>query len=206
MIEQIKKEIGNVQLLVATKGKNIQEIKKVNGVTLIGENYVQEAESKFNGMRNDYSIHLIGKLQFNKVKKAVNFFDLIQTVDSLRIAKEIDKRCKENNKIMPILIQVNIDKENNKNGCLPEEVINLSGQILKLKNVKLKGLMTISPNSSDEGKLRFYFRKTKSLVDELKKIDEGINILSMGMSDSYQIAIEEGATMVRIGKKIFENA
>ena len=131
---------------------------------------------------------------------------MIQTVDSVDIAKEIDKRCKAINKIMPILIEVNSGKEQNKEGIMPEEVEKLVKEISILKNIKIKGLMTMTPYFDDPEKSRPYFKLTKKLFDEIEElniINVEMEVLSMGMSDSYKIAVEEGANMVRIGTNIF---
>lgn len=205
-IQNIKKTIPkHITILAATKTHNLEEIKEAigAGIGIIGENYVQEAEKKFRELKAKVEFHCIGHLQTNKVKKAVGIFDMIQTVDSEKIAKEIDKRSMNTSKIMPVLIEVNIAKEPNKSGCMPEGVIKLSELISKLKNIKLKGLMTMAPFFEDSEKTRPYLKKTKKLFDELQKSFPDIDTLSMGMSVSYKAAIEEGATMVRLGAVIF---
>lgn len=205
-IENIKKTIPkHITILAATKTHSLEEIKEAigAGIGIIGENYVQEAERKFRKLKGKVKFHCIGHLQTNKVKKGVKIFDMIQTVDSEKIAREIDKMSRNINKIMSVLIEVNIAKEPNKSGCMPEGVIKLSGLISKLKNIKLKGLMTMAPFFEDSEKTRPYFKKTKKLFDELQKSFPDIDTLSMGMSDSYKAAIEEGATMVRLGAVIF---
>ncbi|MDO8516930.1 MAG: YggS family pyridoxal phosphate-dependent enzyme [Nanoarchaeota archaeon] len=239
-ILKIKSEIPeNIKIIAATKTRSIDEIKEAlySVIKIIGENYVQEAEAKFNFLKelkktadvrnvvqiasqeeihfgasqkpnkpegfSDFEIHLIGHLQRNKTKKAVEIFDLIQTVDSMEIAREIDKRCSEINKIMPVLIEINIAKEENKTGCMPENVFKLAEEISKLKNIKLRGIMAIGPNFDDKEKLRPYFNEAKEIFEELKKTNKEIEILSIGMSDSCKIAIECGSNMVRIGTSIF---
>ena len=208
-IKKIKKEISrNIRLVAATKTRTIEEIKQAieAGITDIGENYIQEAEEKYSKLRGNVRFHFIGHLQTNKVKKAVELFDMIQTVDSLNVAKEIDKRCKDISKIMPILIEVNSGKEENKDGCMPENVESLIKEISKLKNLKVKGLMTMAPFFDNPEKDRPFFRLTKRLFDKIKGLNipnVDMEILSMGMTDSYKIAIEEGSNMIRIGTKIF---
>ncbi|MFC2079631.1 YggS family pyridoxal phosphate-dependent enzyme [Candidatus Bipolaricaulota bacterium] len=150
--------------------------------------------------------HMIGHLQRNKVKEAVRLFDLIQTVDSLRLAKAIDRACEEMGCIMPILIEVNAAREPQKSGVLPEAVINFVNQVAQLESVHVRGLMTMGPFVDDPEQLRPIFRETKVLFDRIAS--EGIpsvsmDVLSMGMSDSYVVAIEEGATMIRLGTTIF---
>jgi len=207
-IAKIQKELpSDVKLVAAVKTRTIDEIKQAiqAGIEIIGENYVQEAE-EIKELKGKVKIHCIGHLQTNKVKKAVEIFDMIETVDSIKIAKEIDKRCEDINKIMPILIEVNSGKESNKDGCMPEDIKPLIKEISQLKNIKIKGLMTMAPYFKDVEKDRPYFKLTKKLFDEIKTLNisgVGMEILSMGMTHSYKIAIEEGANMVRIGTKIF---
>jgi pyridoxal phosphate enzyme (YggS family) len=208
-IERIKQESpSDIILVAATKTRKAREIKQAieAGIEIIGENYVQEAERKFNELKGKVKFHCIGHLQTNKVGKAVEIFDMIQTVDSLKIAKEIDKRCLNINKVMPVLIEVNSGKEENKSGCMPAKVVDLIKEISSLKNIKVKGLMTMAPYFEDAEKDRDYFKLTKKLfseVEALKIPNVEMDILSMGMSHSYKIAIEEGANMVRIGSGIF---
>lgn len=208
-IEEIKKGLpSDVVLVAATKTHSIEEIKEAieAGIEIIGENYVQEAEKKLNELKGKVKFHCIGHLQTNKVKKAVEIFDMIETVDSVKLAEEIDKRCRDIGKVMPVLIEVNIGKEENKSGCMPEDVEKLVKEISTYQNIKIKGLMTMAPYFEDMKKYRVYFKKTKELFDKIKSLNipnVNMEILSMGMSDSYKIAIEEGANVVRIGTKIF---
>ncbi|MGQ9610952.1 MAG: YggS family pyridoxal phosphate-dependent enzyme, partial [bacterium] len=150
--------------------------------------------------------HLIGHLQRNKVKDAVKIFDCIQSVDSLRLAEEINKQCEKINKIMPILIEVNIGGEESKYGIDPDKTADLIAQIALLPNLHVEGLMTMEPYFDDPNYARPFFKQMKQLFDEIKNMkipNTNINILSMGMSNSYQVAIEEGSNMVRIGTKLF---
>jgi len=150
--------------------------------------------------------HLIGHLQRNKVKKAIHIFDMIETIDSLRLAESLDKHCATEGKIMPILIEINSGKESNKTGVLPEDVEELVHEISKLSHLRLKGLMTMGPRFGIPEDARSYFKETKAAFDQLKKTEIDnvkMRYLSMGMSNSYQIAIEEGANIVRIGSKLF---
>ena len=204
-IRNIKKQLGTIILVAATKGRTVEEIQKVidAGVTIIGENYVQEAVEKHTRLAGKVSFHLIGHLQRNKVRKAVEIFDMIQSVDSLSLAQKINEECAKINKTMPVLIEVNIAGEKNKTGRAPEEVKELAAEISKLPNLQLQGLMTMGLSFDDAEKLRHYFKKTKIIFESLQK-EYNISVLSMGMSDSYPIAVEEGATMVRIGRKLFE--
>jgi hypothetical protein len=204
-IDKIKKEIKNVKLVAATKTRTVSEVEEAiaGGVSIIGENYIKEAAEKYESLKGNVKIHCIGHLQTNKVKIAVSIFDMIQTVDSLKIAQEIDKRS---SKVMEVLIEVNSGEEINKDGCMPSEVVSLVKECSKLKNIKIKGLMTMAPYFSDAEKDRKYFKLTKKLFDEIKKMDipnVSMEILSMGMSYSYKVAISEGANMVRVGTGIF---
>lgn len=204
-IQQIKEQLGPVTLVAATKGKTVEEINQAisAGITIIGENYVKEAEEKHFHLAGKAAFHLLGHLQRNKVLKAVEIFDLIQTIDGLPLAQKINEECAKIHKNMPVLIEVNIAGEKNKTGCVPEEVEKLASSISKLTHLRLKGLMTMGPALADAEELRPYFKEMKIIFDKLQK-EYNISVLSMGMSDSYKIALEEGATMVRIGKKIFE--
>ncbi|MBP7088697.1 MAG: YggS family pyridoxal phosphate-dependent enzyme [Candidatus Omnitrophica bacterium] len=213
MIEQRVKEIlkglpAKVELLAATKGREIEEIKSAinGGIRLIGENYVQEASRKFSSIGHQVKWHLIGHLQTNKVKHAVEIFDLIETLDSLELASALDKECKKIGKIMPVLIEVNSAKEGQKYGVLPEKVESFLEKILEFKSLKPRGLMTMGPWQEDPENLRPYFRKLRELFEEIKNNYGSFldwEYISMGMSSSYKIAIEEGANIVRLGTIIF---
>jgi len=176
------------------------------GVRIIGENYVQEAETAFDMVGGRAEWHFIGHLQSNKVKKAVRLFDMIETVDSARIAREIDKSCARLDKVMPILIEINSGRERQKSGVLPEEAEVLIRDIAQLENIRVVGLMTMGPRFGDPEDSRPYFIETRRLFESTKALNlPGVEMkyLSMGMTNSYKIAIEEGANMVRIGSKIF---
>jgi len=208
-VESLLKEIPrNVIIVAAAKTRTPEEILKAveAGIQVIGENYVQEAEKTFNLIRRKARWHFIGHLQKNKVKKAVKIFDLIETVDSPDIAREINKRCSSLKKIMPVLCEINIAREKTKSGIYPEEVENLIREISSLEYVKTMGFMTMGPALGNPEEARPYFRKTKEIFDKIKKINipnVEMKYLSMGMSNSYQVAIEEGANIIRIGTKIF---
>ncbi|MBD3163928.1 YggS family pyridoxal phosphate-dependent enzyme [Candidatus Woesearchaeota archaeon] len=206
-IREIKKQVPKgIEIIAATKKRTTEEIMQAlkAGISVIGENYVQEAEEKFSLLGKKARFHLIGHLQTNKAKKAVSIFDMIQTVDSEKLAMEIDKQCSKIKKLMPVLIEVNIGKEKNKSGCLPEDVERIAHKISTLKNLRLRGIMAMAPYFRSPEKARPYFRKARQLFDRLKSAYH-LDILSMGMSGSYKIAVEEGATMVRIGTAIFGN-
>lgn len=208
-VKQLLNELPkHVTLIAAAKTRSAQEIAEAieAGVKVIGENYVQEGEMVRAMINIETQLHFIGHLQTNKVKKAVHIFDLIETVDSYRLAQEIDKRCGQINKAMEVLIEINSGREPQKYGVFPEEAEHLIRQISELKNINVKGLMTMGPFSSHADTVRPYFVETKKCFDQLSKLDipdTSMEILSMGMTGSYKVAIEEGATHVRIGTKIF---
>jgi len=176
------------------------------GIKIIGENKVQEAERKFKQIPEEFEKHLVGHLQTNKAKKAVELFDMIQSVDSLKLAEEVSKRAQQKGKTMDVLVEVNTSGEPSKFGLEPDEVLDFMKQASSLEGIKIKGLMTVGLFSSDMEEVRPCFKRLKSLFDELKgrKIP-GIEMryLSMGMTQDYQVAIEEGANMIRIGTAIF---
>lgn len=210
--ENVKRILGelppDVQVVAAAKMKTPQEIlKAVNaGIQIIGENYVQEALAAFEVVGRRAKWHFIGHLQRNKVKKAVEIFDMVETVDSVGIAQEIDKRCSPHGTIMPVLIEINSGRESQKFGILPEDTEEFIREISTLKNIKIKGLMTMGPFFGDPEDARHYFVETKKVFEKMKALNlQGIemNYLSMGMTNSYKVAIEEGANIVRIGTKIF---
>jgi pyridoxal phosphate enzyme (YggS family) len=197
-----------VDLVAAAKTRTAAEILEAveAGVKIIGENYVQEAADAFPAVGHRARWHFIGHLQTNKVRKAAEVFDLIETVDSAGLAREIDKRCAAIGKIMPVLIEVNSGREPQKFGVLPEEVEKLIREISALRNIKVAGLMTMGPFEGDPEDSRPYFKETRRVWDALRTAAlPGVEMrhLSMGMTNSYRIAIEEGANMVRIGTAIF---
>lgn len=208
-VKSILREIpDDVALVAAAKTRKPEEIREAiqAGVNIIGENYLQEAEEAYAVIGDRVKWHFIGRLQKNKVKKVVKLFDMIETVDSLDIAREIDKRCAQISKIMPVLIEVNSGRERQKTGIYPEDVMEMAKQISLYSSLKLMGLMTMGPMWGDPEESRPYFRETKRLFDKVKDLglsDVQMRYLSMGMTNSYRIAIEEGANVVRIGTKIF---
>ncbi len=197
-----------VQLVVAAKGRAPAEILEAveAGARIVGENYLQEAERAYEVVGTQAQWHFIGHLQRNKVGRAVRLFDMIETVDSSALAREIDKRCGQIGKIMPVLIEVNSGRESQKWGVLPEAVEPLVREISALPNIRVEGLMTMGPEVGDPEDTRPYFIEIRRLFDHLKGLSlPGVfmKYLSMGMTSSYQIAIEEGANIVRIGSRIF---
>ncbi len=203
--ERIKALGGeNVTLLVATKTQSVEDINYLIslGCNTIGENRVNELCEKYEGYDKRASVHFIGTLQTNKVKYIYDKVDLIHSVDKLSLAKEINKWCAKIGKVMDILIEVNSGREENKSGAMPEAVRALFDEIKSLEFVRVRGLMTMAPRCNTREEYLKYFGQTKSLFDELFRNDESA-ILSMGMSESYEYAIEAGATLVRVGSKIF---
>ena len=166
------------------------------GMRHFGENRVQEAQGKLPGLSGmDATWHLIGHLQTNKAKSALALFDIIHSVDSIRLAQAISKQA---DKVTSVLLQVNVAREETKGGFSPEELPQALRTVTELPNIEVEGLMTIAPWLSDAQQVRPFFKRLKQLRDEL-----GLNHLSMGMTDDFEVAIEEGATMVRIGRAIF---
>ena len=199
---------SNVSLVTAAKTRTPEELKSAidAGVRIIGYNYVQEAEQMFTHVGNSVRWHLIGHLQRNKAKRAVQLFDMIETIESLRIAESVNLHCADMGKIMPVLIEINSGRESNKTGVLPENVDDIVREMSALLHLRIQGLMTMGPRFGNPEDARPYFKATKAAFDRLSK-EEIKNVemqyLSMGMSNSYQIAIEEGANIVRIGTKLF---
>jgi pyridoxal phosphate enzyme (YggS family) len=208
-IQRIFQELpSGVQLVVVGKGRSIPELfEAINGgAQIIGENYVQEAGLAYAAIVNKVQWHFIGHLQKNKVRKAVELFDMIETVDSLELARELNKRCALIGKTMPVLVEVNSAREENKTGAMPESAILLARDISGLANVNLMGLMTMGASSGNGDGCRQYFSLTRNLFEEIKQLNlpnTEMKYLSMGMTDSYRVALEEGANIVRIGTGIF---
>jgi len=197
-----------VELVAAAKTRTPEEILEAvdAGITIIGENYVQEAEKAFQIIGNKVRWHMIGHLQSNKAKNAVKIFDMIETVDSIKLAKAIDKACQTIGKLMPVLIEINSGEESQKAGVLPKDTISLVTDISQFKNIKIMGLMTMGPFAGDPEDSRPYFQKTRKLFEEIKGLNlPGVEMkyLSMGMSNSYRVALEEGTNLVRIGTNLF---
>jgi pyridoxal phosphate enzyme (YggS family) len=197
-----------VILVAAAKARTVREVEEAlrAGVTYVGHNYVQEAERMIPAIKEKGRWHMIGHLQKNKVKKAVRLFDMIETLDSWPLAELIDRRCAAIGKTMPVLVEVNIGREASKTGVLPEEVDDLVRRVSDLQHIRVQGLMTMGPRFGDPEDARPYFQATKEAFDRLAKANlpnVEMHYLSMGMSNSYQVALEEGANMVRLGTVLF---
>jgi len=219
-VSRIKRSVENaadsnekkqkVTILAATKTVPADVINYVTselGITDIGENRVQELIDKYDDLDLDgVKLHFIGKLQTNKVKYIIDKVDMIHSLDSIKLAAEIDSRAKKINKIMDVLVEVNIGREENKSGIMPEEVGDFIKNLQPFDNIKVKGLMTIAPVCKTQNEYKKYFRETYSIfIDNLQNKLHNIDMesLSMGMSDSFVAAIEEGSNIVRIGSSIF---
>jgi len=214
--EKTGRNASSIAVIAVSKGRTVEEIEEVLrfGIRDIGENRIQEAQSKFAYFKSikkgliPKSWHFIGRLQTNKVKQAVGIFDLIHSVDSIRLAEAIDKEARAAGKIQDCLIQVNTSFEGTKSGVYPQDLIPFFLEADRLPNVKIRGLMTIAPVSSNPENIRGFFRDLaawKEKLNVLKCRDDVLQIVSMGMSDDFEVAIEEGSTMVRIGRAIFSS-
>ncbi|MBI3353580.1 MAG: YggS family pyridoxal phosphate-dependent enzyme [Nitrospirae bacterium] len=213
-IEQAAKRSGRdvkyIKLIAVTKTVDINRIKEAveAGLKIFGENRVQEAQKKVTSYElrvtsGKIEWHFIGHLQTNKVKDVVGSFELIHAVDSLRLSEEIDRQAKKRGIVQDILIEVKLSEEESKYGITEEELLPLIESVSKFNNIKLLGLMAIPPFFDDAEKTRPYFKRLRELRDEAVKNGFNLPELSMGMSHDFETAIEEGATMVRIGTAIF---
>lgn len=229
--EKSGRNLKDIKLVCVTKGRSLEEIKEALacGITDIGENRVQEAiknvsqlasspVSQFTGLTGqpanrptDELIrwHMVGHLQTNKTKDAVRIFDLIHSVDSLKLAQAINKEAARANKVQNILLEVNTSGEEAKFGARPAELIELAQKIITLDNLRVLGLMTMAPVVKNKEDARAYFKKLRELMEGVNNFlvlmpNFRLRVLSMGMSQDYEVAVEEGATMVRIGTAIFE--
>lgn len=197
-----------VTLIAVSKTKPVSMIREAieAGQTVFGENKVQELCAKYEELPKNLTWHLIGHLQRNKVKYIADKAALIHSVDSLRLAQTIDQEGAKHNRVIPVLIEVNVAQEDTKFGVSVEEAIPLIENISRLSHIQVKGLMTIAPYVENPEENRPVFRKLKQLSVDIR--DKNMNnvymdILSMGMTNDYQVAVEEGATMVRVGTGIF---
>lgn len=207
-VKMIKNTIEEkVTLIAVSKTKPVEEIKKVYdiGIKDFGENKVQELVDKYDKLPKDIKWHLIGHLQRNKVKYIVGKVDLIQSLDSVRLLQEIEKQYSIKDEIAKVLIQINIGREESKTGILLDDLGELLEQCESCNNVKVKGLMAIIPKGTEES-CKCYFMKMKNIFEDLKKKsfkNIQMDILSMGMSSDYLMALQEGSNMVRVGQGIF---
>ena len=212
-IKEIEQQLAHsqVKIIAVTKYYGVDRLVEAydEGLRNFGENKVVDAITKIESLsqkiRDDSIFHLIGHLQSNKVKKAVKYFDVIHSVDSLKLAQKIDLEAKSLNKRQKILLQVNYAKEESKTGFSVEELFKAYAEMRKLENIKIEGLMTMAPKSMSEDGLYALFDGVKKIKFELNsKYEDSMEELSMGMSQDYLVAIKCGSTMIRLGKKIFD--
>ena len=207
-IEEIKTnktKAKKIHLIAVTKNQPLIKIKSAieNGIYMVGENKVQEAEKKYNKIEEKIEKHFIGHLQRNKVKKAIKIFDVIQTVDTPKLINKINKIAEELRVTQKIMLQINTGKDEKKYGFETEEIYNYIEEFKKLKNVIIIGIMTIAPKIKDKKKLTNIFKTTKEIQKEIQKEIKECKYLSMGMSEDYIEAIKAGATHIRIGTALF---
>ena len=206
--EKAGRDRSEVTLVAVSKTKPIPDLEEAykEGIRIFGENKVQELTDKYEQMPEDIQWHMIGHLQRNKVKYLIGKTELIHSVDSLRLAEMIEKEAEKKQCVVKILIEVNVAEEDSKVGVHTEEVLPLIQKISTFSHIKICGLMTIAPNVKNPEENRLYFAKLRKLLVDIKgkNIDNiNMDILSMGMTNDYEVAIEEGATMVRVGTGIF---
>ncbi len=212
-IQRIKKELGTTRLVAVSKFRTIDELQRLynTGQRVFAENRVQEILKKKPELPNDVEWHLIGHLQTNKVKQIVNEVSLIHSVDSIKLLKELQKNCEKLDIDINILLQIHVAEEDSKYGFKPEELLQQAkdGLLNSFSRIHIVGVMSMATLTNDKDQVRNEFEKTVSIFNQLKELLEdskSFTEISMGMSNDYLIAIQEGATMVRIGSKIFESA
>ena len=196
---------SKVRILVATKGRSIDEINTALGheqVTLIGENRLQEAEKKIPRLKKSER-HFIGNIQSRKIPKIVELFDGIESVCDVFHAEKISREAKELNKTIKIFVEVSLSGETQKSGVLPQKVDEFLSQVSRLENIELQGLMTMARFGASEGELRKTFSTLRKIREQYLPFYPNLTELSMGMSDDFKIAVEEGATIVRLGRIVF---
>jgi hypothetical protein len=199
---------GKIKLIAVSKTVELARIREAikAGVTILGENYVQEAREKIEEIGHGVQWHMIGHLQKNKAKHAVTLFDYIHSIDGIVLAQEIDRRTAQKGKRVRALVEVNLSGETSKFGIGSKAVVDLLHHVASLKHISVEGLMTMPPYFDEPEKARPYFIRLRELRDRIQKEGiEGVRMdeLSMGMSGDFEVAIEEGATMVRVGTAIF---
>jgi len=203
-----REDSNRIRLLAASKSQGIAEIRAAAeaGIRLFGENYVQEAKGKTGAIDQPVEWHMIGHLQRNKVKAALDLFSLIQSLDSVELARELDKEGKKRGRMVRTFVEVNLGGEESKSGIDKDKAASLLREVENLSHLNVEGLMTIPPFREEPEAMRPYFRELKELQTELKGLkipNVDLKELSMGMTHDYPIAIEEGATLVRVGTAIF---
>lgn len=211
-IAQAARRVGraptSVKLMAVTKTVPVERIQEaiIAGVDVLGESYVQEARDKIALIGHPRPWHLVGHLQTNKAKYAVRIFDMIHSLDRMEVALALHQRCLKETKTVDVLIEVNVSGEQSKWGVPPTELLSLITDVAALATIHVRGLMTVAPWSEDPEDARPFFKQLRVLSEEIehRKV-AGVRMeeLSMGMSDDYEVAVEEGATIVRIGRAIF---
>jgi len=206
---RVNRDPDSITLVSVTKEASINDIlEAINaGITDVGENRVQDALIKYNKLKSkDITWHMIGHLQTNKAKDAFRIFKFIHSVDSLKLALELNKEAARQQKLARILIQVNTSGEASKFGVSPLEIMEMIEDLTGLSNIVLTGLMTMAPYSENAQESRPHYRRLKEIFDEVNKKIPGLNLkyLSMGMTQDFEVAIEEGANIVRVGRAIFK--
>lgn len=208
-IEKAARRVGRdpkeVKLVAVSKTVEVNRIKEAiaAGISILGENYVQEAKRKIEEIGRQVEWHFIGHLQTNKAKYAVRLFDMIHSVDSLSLAEELNRRAEKEGQVIKVMMEVNLSGERTKFGTEEEKAFELAKKICELRNLSLVGLMTMPPYFDSPEASRPYFIKLRELKERLEKEGIPLKELSMGMSSDFEIAIEEGATYVRVGTAIF---
>ena len=205
-LESFYQELGkDISLVAVSKTKTIEDIMSAynSGQRLFGENRVQELTNKYSNLPKDIKWNMIGNLQSNKVKYIASFVDLIHSLDSLKLAKEINKQAEKNNRVIDCLVQIKISKEETKHGVSFENFDELYNNVKSLKFINIAGLMGMASFTDDENLIKDEFKSISSLYKKLKLVDKNFKYLSIGMSNDYNLAINEGGNMIRIGSRIF---
>jgi pyridoxal phosphate enzyme (YggS family) len=208
-IEEAARKIGRdpneIKLVAVSKTVEVARIMEAieAGVSILGENYVQEAQKKIEEIGSPVSWHFIGHLQTNKAKYAIRLFDMIHSLDSVPLAEELNRRAEQADRVMKVMIEVNLSKEATKFGTDEEVVVNLAKRVQNLNHLSLEGLMTMPPYFDSPEMSRPYYIALRALKERMVKEGIPMKDLSMGMSNDFEIAIEEGATYVRVGTAIF---
>ncbi|MFP6616006.1 MAG: YggS family pyridoxal phosphate-dependent enzyme [Candidatus Hydrogenedentota bacterium] len=202
-LERANRTPGDARLIPVTKKVDLEEVQALYdlGFRELGENRPHDAEPKINAMPDDICWHMIGSIQRRKTKDVVQLFDRIDSVDRLELATELEKRCAEAARSMEILLQINVSGEDSKHGFTAKVLSDTLNTIQSYEHLRIAGLMTMAPAEASEDEIRGYFRELKHLAD-----DNGLSVLSMGMTNDFEIAIEEGATEIRIGTALYQQA
>jgi hypothetical protein len=205
---KVGRDVREIRLLAAAKSQSIEAVRTAiaAGVALVGENYVQEAQGKRQQLNEAVQWHMIGQLQRNKAKTAVDLFDVIETLDSIALARELDKEGRKRGKVISTFVEVNLGGEKNKSGIAKNEIAFLLEESAKFSSLRVEGLMTVPPYKENLEEVRPYFRELYGLREKLSELrlpNVSLKELSMGMTHDYMTAIEEGATIVRIGTALF---